>query len=66
MQGTYERTAQRLLVGIPRPKPFCMIVGGRLMVGTQSLHRTKQARLWRLFWRLKAKRMTFKPLKRQP
>ena len=54
----YERTTQRLLAGMPQPKPFCMVIDGRLVLGTKSLHRTKQARLCRLFWRLKENRMT--------
>lgn len=56
MIGTYERTANRLLRGQPKPKSFCQLVNGRFVTGTQSLHRTRQSRTWRLFWRLKGKR----------
>lgn len=56
MIGSYERTANRLLRGQPKPKPFCQLVNGRFVTGTQSLHRTRQSRTWRLFWRLKGKR----------
>jgi hypothetical protein len=57
MIGTYERISQRLLVGQPRAKPFCKLIGGKFMVGTQSLHRTPQSRRWRTFWRLKFNRI---------
>lgn len=53
MTPAYERHAQRLLKGHPKPKPFCRFVGNRLITGTQSLHRTPQARMWRTFWRMK-------------
>lgn len=56
MVGAYERVAQRLLKNQPRPKPFCVFVDSQLHIGTQSLHRTSQSRLWRLFWRLKTRR----------
>jgi hypothetical protein len=58
MTGSYERIAQRLLANQPRPKPFCMFENGYLHVGTQSLHRTPGARMWRTFWRLKYNRFT--------
>lgn len=51
--STYERIAEKLLKGQPKAKPFGMLIGNKFMTGTQSLHRTKQSRLWRLFWRLK-------------
>lgn len=54
---TYERISGKLLRGQPKTKPFCKLIGNRFMTGTQSLHRTKQSRLWRLFWRLKQNRM---------
>jgi hypothetical protein len=56
MIGTYERIAQRLLVGQPRPKPFCQFRDGHCFTGTQSLHRTRQSRKWRLFWKIKSVR----------
>jgi len=54
MTGAYERIAQRLLRGQPKAKPFGRFINGHLYTGTLSLHRTKQSRLWRLFWRLKS------------
>jgi hypothetical protein len=56
MTGAYERIAERLLRGQPRPKPFGMLVGRYFWTGHKSLHRTRQSRKWRLFWRLKAQR----------
>jgi hypothetical protein len=56
MKGTYERTAERLLKGQPKAKPFGRMESGRFWTGTKSLHRTPQSRRWRLFWRLKANR----------
>jgi len=54
MTGTYQRISERLLlVNYRRPKPFCFFEDGKLLVGTQSLHRTTQARIWRMFWRIK-------------
>lgn len=53
MIGTYERIAQRLLRGQPKPKRFGKLVGSRFLTGHQSLHLTKQSRTWRLFWKLK-------------
>ncbi len=52
----YERVAQRLLRGQPRPKPFGKLIDGQFLVGTKSLHWTKQSRMWRTFWRLKQQR----------
>jgi hypothetical protein len=49
----YERTAERLLVGQPKAKRIARFIDGHLRTGTQSLHRTRQSRVWRLFWRLK-------------
>lgn len=56
MTGTYERIAQRLLRGQPKAKPFGKLIDGHFYTGTLSLHRTKQSRMWRLFWRLKKQR----------
>lgn len=53
MIGAYERAAQRILVGIPKAKPCALVLDGHLFTGTKSLHRTKQAVRWRLFWRIK-------------
>jgi hypothetical protein len=50
---TYERISEKLLKGQSKPKIFGQLIGNKFMTGTQSLHRTKQSRLWRLFWRLK-------------
>lgn len=53
MTPAYERYAQKLLKGQPRPKPCCRFIGNRLITGTQSLHLTPQSRVWRAFWRMK-------------
>lgn len=58
MIGTYERIAEKLLKGQPKPKPAAMFIHGHLWTGTKSLHRTRQSRVWRLFWRLKSVRAT--------
>ena len=54
--SSYERYAQKLLRGIPPSKPFVVFSNGRISIGTQSKHRTKQGCMWRLFWRIKANR----------
>jgi hypothetical protein len=54
--STYERIAERLLKGQPKAKPFGRMESGRFWTGTKSLHRTKQSRVWQLFWRLKTHR----------
>jgi hypothetical protein len=56
MTGTYERIAETLLRGQPRPRRIARFVDGRMLTGTASLHRTPQSRRWRLFWRLKYNR----------
>jgi len=56
MTGTYERIAQRLLQGQPKPARFGMLVGSHFWTGYKSLHRTPQSRKWRLFWKLKSVR----------
>ena len=53
MTPAYERYAQRLLRHLPKPAPFCRFMEGKLHTGTQSLHRTTAARMWRTFWRMK-------------
>lgn len=55
-QTPYERIADRLLQGQPKPQRFAKFIDGRLLSGTKSLHRTRQSRTWRLFWRLKTAR----------
>ena len=56
--SAYERIAETLLRGQPKPKRFASVWEGRLLTGTKSLHRTPQSRRWRTFWRLKAQRQT--------
>jgi hypothetical protein len=56
MTGAYERIAERLLRGQPKPQRFGMLVGHHFWTGHKSQHRTRQSRTWRLFWRLKAQR----------
>lgn len=56
MIGSYERIAMRLLKGQPRPKPVGRQIHGHFATGHQTLHRTRQSRTWRLFWRLKGVR----------
>lgn len=54
--GSYERIARQLLASeTALPAVFCTYdtERRRLLVGTQSMHRTASARRWRLFWRLK-------------
>lgn len=53
---TYEKTAQRLLRGIPKPRPFGKMVDGRWLTGHKSLHRTPQGVKWNRFWMLKYRR----------
>jgi hypothetical protein len=52
-QGIYERISQRLLKGLPKAKRHCRVWEGRLSCGTKSLHRTRSACRYRLFWRIK-------------
>ena len=61
MTGAYERWAQRLLKGQPRPGRTAWFDGRRLLTGTKSLHLTPQSRTWRLFWRLKTNRVEKQP-----
>jgi hypothetical protein len=55
MIKAYERAARRLLQGEPKAKPRGRITfdGKGFYTTTRSLHRTKQSRAWRLFWRIK-------------
>jgi len=55
--GTYERIADSLLRGQPKPKRYARVWEGRYLTGTKSLHRTPQSRRWRTFWRLKSQRV---------
>jgi hypothetical protein len=48
-----QRTAEKLLRGQPKAKPFGKLIGGRFYTGTNSLHGTKQSRALQLFWRIK-------------
>jgi len=57
IEKAYERTAQKLLRGQPKPKRFGKLIDGRFLTGTKSLHKTPQSRKWRMFWRLKAQRV---------
>jgi hypothetical protein len=56
MIGTYERIAETLLQGQPKPRKIARFVDGKLLTGTASLHKTPQSRRWNLFWRLKYNR----------
>jgi hypothetical protein len=53
MTSYYERVAQNLLKGLPRPRPYGRLVNGQFLTGHQSQHRTQQAVRWRQFWRIK-------------
>lgn len=55
---SYDRIAQKLLKGQPKPERTAKFIDDKLVIGTKSLHRTKQSRTWRLFWRLKYQRVT--------
>jgi hypothetical protein len=48
-----QRTAEKILRGQPKAKPFGKLIGGRFYTGTNSLHKTKQSRALQLFWRIK-------------
>lgn len=56
MIGAYERIAMRLLLGQPKPKRIGRLIRGHFVTGYQSLHRTRQSRIWRQFWRIKSVR----------
>jgi hypothetical protein len=53
MLSSYERTAEKLLKGMPKAKPCGLFLGGKFLTGNQSTHKTKQARQWHLFLRIK-------------
>jgi hypothetical protein len=52
----YERTSDRLLQvqSLTVTRPYVKFVGTHVHVGTQSRHRERASRQWRMFWRLKA------------
>ena len=47
-----ERISRKLLVGIPRSKPFGQFIDGKFVTGVLSSHRTKQGVAYNSFWRL--------------
>jgi hypothetical protein len=49
----YERTATRLLRGMPKSKPYFKMIDGIRHYGHKGTHKTKQAIKWQMFWRLK-------------
>lgn len=53
--SSYERISQSLLKKQEPHAPFCIFDAEtkRLLIGTQSLHRTASSRIWRTFWRIK-------------
>lgn len=55
-QSSYERTAAALLKGQPKARKIARFIDGKLCAGHDTLHRTRQSRTWRLFWRLKFRR----------
>ena len=55
--GTYIRVSEKLLKGMRKARPKIQVFGGRVWYGSESLHRTPQARAARAFWRLKYRRM---------
>jgi hypothetical protein len=52
----YERTSDRLLQdqSSKGTRPCVRFIGTHVYVGTQSRHRERASRQWRMFWRLKA------------
>ena len=53
INGTYERICQKLLSKQPRPQLFGHFSDGHFQIGHKSLHRTDQARKYRMFLRIK-------------
>jgi hypothetical protein len=49
----YERTAAKLLRGMPKSKPYFKLIDGIRQYGHKGTHKTKQAKKWQMFWRLK-------------
>jgi hypothetical protein len=56
MPHTYERIANKLLKGQPKPKRTGRLIGHHFSTGTRSLHWTPQSLRWQLFWRMKMRR----------
>ncbi len=54
--NSYQRTSEKLLKLQIKPEVFAKFENGKLHIGTKSMHNTDQARIWRLFWRLKQNR----------
>jgi len=48
----YERTAARLLRGMPKSKPYFKLIDGIRLY--RYTHKTKQAVKWQRFWQLKS------------
>lgn len=57
MTGAYERIAESLLKSMPKAPRKNAVINGRLVLGTASMHHTKQAMTWRTFWRIKTVRV---------
>ena len=53
INGTYERICQKLLSKPPRSQLFGHFSKGHFQIGHKSLHRTDQARKYRMFMRIK-------------
>ena len=53
LNSSYNRIAEVLIKGQPKPKVFAKFEGNVLLIGQKSLHWTPQSRAWRLFWKLK-------------
>ena len=56
MVGTYERTAEKLLIGQRKSSTIGKLINGRFVIFKSDLSKTKQSCTWRMFWRLKQKR----------
>lgn len=53
MMNTRERTIQRLLQGLPKPRPYGRLIDGKFWKGHLSQHRTKQGVALGRFLRMK-------------
>lgn len=58
MFSTYDRIAEKLLKGQPKPRKIAQFIDGKVVHGHDTLHRTPQSRRWRLFWRIKWRKQT--------
>jgi hypothetical protein len=56
-ESNYERISRRLLHSLSKPKKYCRVWEGRLICGTQSLHRSRSGCRYRMFWRIKSLRI---------